>query len=248
MITDAGKIINETEDAFILKPSPRRQLIAKSLNYVNSNVPMAMAELLVNCEQIVNLKNKNEKIFQDKFSTKLTYMPFFIKAVIESLKKFPIINSVWKEENNAIIIEVKKKINIGIAIGNSVGLMVPVIFNADQKNLHELQHEIILLRDKVKNNRVKIEETEGAAITINNYGITVDRGFPILTKNQTAILGIGRIIHRPICEDNKVVARPTLIATLIFDHRVIDGEPDANGFVLEFKNNIENFKDEWIKV
>ncbi len=170
--------------------------------------------------------------------TRLTYMPFVVKAVVAALRQHPILNSQLDEENEEIL--VKGYHNIGIAVATEAGLMVPVVENADGKDMLAIGEEVNELAAKARDRSITREEMQGGTFTITNFGaIGGEYATPIINYPETAILGLGALEQRPVVEDGEVVARYTLPLSLSIDHRVVDGA-DAARFANTLIEYLEN--------
>jgi 2-oxoglutarate dehydrogenase E2 component (dihydrolipoamide succinyltransferase) len=166
---------------------------------------------------------------------KLTFLPFVMKAVIEGIKRFPIINSsVWGDQ-----IVYKKDINIGIAVALDWGLIVPVVRNTDEKSLLGIARAVQDLSDRARSKQLKPDEVAGGTFTITNpggYGGLI--GTPIINQPQVAILGMGVIKKRPVVINDAIAIRHIGILGLSFDHRIIDGAI-ADQFLAKVRDVIE---------
>ncbi len=179
---------------------------------------------------------ENEKEIAEKQGVKLTFLPFIVKAVVSSLELHPYVNS--SIENEEIIL--KKYYNIGIAVDTEVGLIVPVIKRAEQKDVMSIAKEIVDLSNKVKDRSIDIADLKGGTFTITNYGsIGGNYGCPIINYPECAILGIGRIEELPRVVDGKIVARKILPLSVTFDHRIVDGAEIAR-FMMDVKKRLED--------
>jgi 2-oxoglutarate dehydrogenase E2 component (dihydrolipoamide succinyltransferase) len=176
---------------------------------------------------------KGEYLKRD--GVKLTFLPFIIKAVIEGIKKWPIINSsVWGDH-----IVYKKDINIGVAVALDWGLIVPVVRNADEKSLLGLARAVNDLGERARNKQLKPDEVQGGTFTITNPGIFGGLiGTPIINQPQVAILGVGVIKKQPVVIDDAIAIREIGMLSLSFDHRIIDGAV-ADQFLAVVRNVIE---------
>jgi pyruvate dehydrogenase E2 component (dihydrolipoamide acetyltransferase) len=181
----------------------------------------------------VREKLKGEYLQRD--NVKLTYMPFIIKAVIEGLKKFPIVNSsVWGDQ-----IVYKKDYNIGVAVALDWGLIVPVVRNADEKSLLGLARSVNDLGERARNKKLKPDEVQGGTFTITNPGVFGGLiGLPVINQPQVAILGVGGIKKRPVVVDDAIAIRQIGMLSLSYDHRVVDGA-DADQFLALVRDVIE---------
>ncbi len=163
---------------------------------------------------------KKEKPKAEKKGIKLTFLPYVVKAVTESMKKYPILNS--SIEGDEIL--VKKYYNVGIAVATDDGLIVPNIKDADKKDIFELAGEMTELSDKARKRTLKLEEMKNGTFTITNLGsIGVKYFTPMLNYPEAAILGLGRIEERAVVEKGKVVVKRILPLSITYDHRSIDG-------------------------
>lgn len=158
----------------------------------------------------------------EKRGVKLTFLPFIIKAVIPALKEYPFMNSSIDEESGNIIL--KKYYNIGIATDTEQGLIVPVVKEADKKDIFELASEIERLANKARSGTLTLDEVHGSTFTITNIGAIGGLfATPIINLPEVAILGINKITKRPVYRDGKIEVRDIMYLSLTFDHRVVDG-------------------------
>jgi pyruvate dehydrogenase E2 component (dihydrolipoamide acetyltransferase) len=173
--------------------------------------------------------------YLERDGVKLTFLPFVIKAVIEGIKKWPIINSsVWGDQ-----VVYKQDINIGVAVALDWGLIVPVVRNADEKSLLGLARAVNDLGDRARNKKLKPDEVQGGTFTITNPGVFGGlMGLPIINQPQVAILGVGGIKKRPVVINDAIAIRQTGLLTLSYDHRIIDGAV-AEQFLAIVRDRIE---------
>ena len=171
----------------------------------------------------------------ERDGVKLTFMPFIIKAVIEAIKKWPIVNSsVWGDQ-----VVYKKDINVGVAVALDWGLIVPVIRGADEKSLLGLARAVNDLGDRARKKQLKPDEVQGGTFTITNPGSFGGwAGTPIINQPQVAILGVGVIKKRPVVVDDAIAIRQIGVFGLSFDHRIIDGAV-ADQFLATLRDVIE---------
>jgi len=173
----------------------------------------------------------------ERVGAKLTYMSFIAKAVIDALRRHPIINASLDGDN----VVYKKDINIGVAVALDSGLIVPVIKNADEKNLLGLSRAIADVAERARGKQLKPEEVHGGTFTITNPGqFGAQFGMPIINQPQVAILGVGTIEKRPVVIDDAIAIRTMAYLTLGYDHRLVDGAV-ADQFMSDVKNLLENF-------
>jgi 2-oxoglutarate dehydrogenase E2 component (dihydrolipoamide succinyltransferase) len=185
---------------------------------------------------VQQLRTKSQEEFTKKHGVKLGLMSFFIKAAVEALKAVPVVNGRIEGEdfiqNNFH--------DIGVAVGTERGLIVPVIRDADQKNFAELEREIADYAAKARTGKLKIEDLQGGTFTISNGGVYGSlMSTPILNPPQSGILGLHKIMPRPVAIDGKVEVRPMMYLALSYDHRAIDGK-EAVTFVIKVKECIED--------
>jgi 2-oxoglutarate dehydrogenase E2 component (dihydrolipoamide succinyltransferase) len=180
---------------------------------------------------------REKKTEYDRLGAKLTYMAFISKAVIDALRRFPIVNASIDGDN----VVYKKDINLGIAVALESGLIVPVLKHADEKNLLGLSRGIADLAERARAKQLKPEEVHDGTFTITNPGQSgAQFGMPIINQPQVAILGVGTIEKRPVVVDDAIAIRTMAYLTLGFDHRLIDGAV-ADEFMAFVKNQLENF-------
>jgi len=167
---------------------------------------------------------------------RLSYTDILVKVVAKALKEYPIINSTLEGKS----IKLLEHINIGVAVSLEQGLIVPVIRDADRKSIVEISTSFKELVDKARQNKLSLDEVTGGTFTISNLGMYgVDMFTPIINPPESAILGVGRIRDKPTFLDGQIVARPAVVLSLSFDHRVVDGAQAAN-FLQRIKQILEN--------
>ncbi len=169
---------------------------------------------------IVKFREKNKSSFEKREGFNLTYTPFFLEAVVKALKDFPLLNS--SVEGDSIII--RKEINLGVAVALENGLIVPVIKNAEQKNIAGLARSLNDLATRARNKKLLPDEVTGGTFTVTNPGGFGNLyGFPIINQPQVAILGVGAIKKRPMIIDDAIAIRSMVYISMSYDHRIIDG-------------------------
>ncbi len=226
----------------IIEMDRMRKLIADHMVRSKATSPHVTSFTEADVTNLVNWRNKNKGAFEKKYGEKITFTPIFIEAVVNAIKKFPMINC--SVEGNSIIL--KKDINIGMATALPSGnLIVPVIKNSDTKNLFGLTKEVNSLANAARNNKLKPEDTQNGTFTITNVGTFGSlMGTPIINQPQVAILAVGSIKKRPMVletADGDVIAiRQMMYLSLSYDHRVVDGSLGA-GFLTQIANELEAF-------
>jgi len=189
----------------------------------------------VDCARILKAKEQMQKEFEAS-GVRLTVTPFFVQAAANALKRFPIVNSSL--EGDTIVY--KREINIGVAVNLEWGLIVPVIRNADEKNLLGLAKAVNDLGDRARNKKLTPDDVKDGTFTITNpgqYGGLT--GAPIINQPQVAIMGMGGIKKRAVVIDDAIAIRPIIILSLSFDHRVIDGAT-ADQFMADIQKQLES--------
>jgi pyruvate dehydrogenase E2 component (dihydrolipoamide acetyltransferase) len=180
---------------------------------------------------------QHKKADYERLGARLTYMAFIAKAVIDGIRKHPVINASLDGDN----VVYKKDVNLGIAVALEGGLIVPVVKNADEKNILGLTRAIADIADRARAKQLKPEEVQGGTFTITNPGqFGAQFGMPIINQPQVAILGIGTIEKRPIVIDDAIAIRTMAYLTLGYDHRLVDGAA-ADQFMSDVKHQLENF-------
>jgi pyruvate dehydrogenase E2 component (dihydrolipoyllysine-residue acetyltransferase) len=187
--------------------------------------------------RVHQLRDKYRPAYQERNGVRLTYMPFIIKAAVDALRAFPVLNA--SVEGDAIAY--RHDINIGLAVALEWGLIVPVIRNADEKNVLGLARAVSDLAERARAKRLKVEEVQGGTFTITNPGVFGSLfGTPIINQPQVAILGLGTIEKRPVVRDDAIAIRTMAYFALSFDHRIVDGA-DADRFMGHLKHTLHEF-------
>ena len=220
------------------KMSPLRRKIAAQL--VMAQQTAAILTTFNECDMsaVQKLRADSQDAFTKKNGFKLGFMSFFIKASIEALKAVPPINGRIEDEdfiqNNFY--------DIGVAVGTERGLVVPIVRDADKKSFADLERDIAEYATKAREGKLKIEDLQGGTFTISNGGVYGSLlSTPILNPPQSGILGMHKIMPRPIVVDGKVEARPMMYLALSYDHRAVDGK-EAVTFLIKVKECIEDPK------
>ena len=205
-----------------------RKAIAKNmLNSKQSTAHMTLFEE-VEISGLMKIRDKFKHKYAEK-GIKLTYLSFIVKATVHALKKHRQLNSQMDMENDRMIF--KNYYNIAIAIDTPEGLVVPVIRNADQLSIMQIAHEIMLLSDKARDRKLTMDDMRDGTFTLTNYGsIGGIFATPVINYPQAGILGIGRIVKKPVINNEQVVAGNVLPLSLSVDHRIVDGG-EASRFV-----------------
>jgi pyruvate dehydrogenase E2 component (dihydrolipoamide acetyltransferase) len=191
----------------------------------------------MDCSRLVEVRNQLKGQFEDRDGVKLTFTPMIVKALVESLKAYPILNAAIDGDN----VVYKQEINVGVAVALDWGLIVPVVKHADELSLLGLARAVNDLADRARHKRLKPEEVQDGTFTITNPGIYGGLfGLPIINQPQVGILGIGSIEKRPVVVDDAIAIRSMAYMSLTFDHRLIDGAV-ADQFMAHLKQQLLNF-------
>lgn len=199
----------------------------------------------VDVTRIVKLREKMKGKFEQATGSKLTFTPFFARAAVHGLRKWPIVNSSVEGDN----IRYHSSINLGIAVALDWGLIVPVVKNAEERSFVGLQRAITDLGERARSKKLKPDEVQGGTFTITNPGIFGAKfGMPIINQPQVAIMGVGGIVKKPVVITDKdgndgIAIRSMMHLSIGYDHRIIDGAV-ADQFMMEVKKFLENWNEE----
>ena len=218
-----------------VKMTRLRVTIAKRLKEAQNSAAMLTTFNEVDMQNIIQMRQDYQEDFQRKYSVKLGFMSFFVKASVVALKNFPSVNA--EIEDDSIIY--KNYYNISIAIGTDRGLVVPVLKKADELSFADIERNISLLSDKAKQGKITINDLQGGTFTISNGGIYGSMlSTPILNPPQTGILGMHNIVERPVVKEGNITIRPIMYLALSYDHRIIDGKEGVS-FLKTIKECLE---------
>ncbi len=227
-----------------IKMTRLRLTIAKRLKEAQQNAAMLTTFNEVNMENIIQMRKDYQDDFQKRFSIKLGFMSFFVKACIVGLKSFPAINAEIRGED----IVYKNYYNISFAVGTDRGLVVPVLKNADEMSFSEIEKNIKIISEKARDGKLVIEDLQGGTFTISNGGVYGSMlSTPILNLPQSGVLGMHNIVERPVVVDNKIVVRPIMYLALSYDHRVVDGKESVS-FLKCIKEHLEDPRRLFLKI
>ncbi len=218
-----------------VKMTRLRVTIAKRLKEAQNSAAMLTTFNEVDMQPIMQMKEDYKEDFLKKYSVKLGFMSFFVKASVAVLKNFPAVNAEIEGEH----IIYKNYYNVSIAIGTDRGLVVPVLKKADELSFADIEKNIFLLSEKAKKGKITINDLQGGTFTISNGGIYGSMlSTPILNPPQTGILGMHNIVERPVAINGQVEVRPIMYLALSYDHRIIDGK-EAVSFLKTIKECLE---------
>ena len=219
-----------------VKMTRLRATIAKRLKEAQNNAAILTTFNEVDMSMIIQLRKDNKEEFLKTYGVKLGFMSFFIKACVNALKTFPLVNA--EVQNDEIIY--KNYYNIGVAVGTDKGLVVPVVNNADQMSFADIEKNVLELGTKARDGQLTIDELQGGTFTITNGGIYGSMlSTPIINPPQSAVLGMHNIIERAVVIDGEILVRPIMYLALSYDHRIIDGK-EAVSFLVRVKEILED--------
>lgn len=213
-----------------------RTTIARRLKDAQNTAAMLTSFNDVNLQAVMDLRKKYKESFVEKHGARLGFMSFFVKASIEALRRFPVINAYVDGDD----IIYHDYYDIGIATASPRGLVVPIIRDAESKSFAQIETEISDLGKKARDGKLTMDELMGGTFTITNGGVFGSMlSTPILNPPQSGILGMHRIEQRPVAEDGRVLIRPMMYIALTYDHRIIDGA-EAVRFLVTVKESLED--------
>ena len=219
--------------------STMRQRIAEHMVASKHVSPHVYSVDEIDMTKVAVLRAKAKEEFEKRYETKLTFMPFFVKAAVAGLRAFPTMNASLDGTN----VVIHKDINIGIAVALDWGLIVPVVKNADEKNLLGIQRTINDLAERARSKKLKPEEVQEGTFSITNPGVFGGLfGLPVISQPNVGILGLGAIEKRPVVVDDAIAIRSMCYVTLSYDHRVVDGAI-AHQFLHQVKETLENWSE-----
>ena len=193
----------------------------------------------IDMSKVAALRAKSKDEFEKRYETKLTFMPFFVKAAVAGLRAFPTLNASLDGTN----VVLHKEINIGIAVALDWGLLVPVIKNSDEKNILGIQRTMNDLAERARLKKLKPEEVQESTFSITNPGVFGGLfGLPVISQPNVGILGLGAIEKRPVVINDSIAIRSMCYVTLSYDHRVVDGAI-AHQFLHKVKETLENWSE-----
>jgi len=225
--------------------SRMRSIIAQRMVDSKRTSPHVHTCFKIDLTKIVRLREKEKSKYEQRNGVKLTYMPFITRAVVNTLRKMPIVNASMEGDG----IRYHKNVNIGIAVALDWGLIVPVIKQAEEKSFLGIARAIVDLAERARGKKLKTDEVSGGTFTITNPGIFGEQfGTPIINQPESAILGVGGLFKEPTVVSDEsgsdsIAVRSIIRLTLGFDHRIVDGA-DAGRFMQEVKKYLENWNED----
>lgn len=222
---------------YFIDVTPIRSTIARNMRQSVTEIPHAWTTIEVDVTNLVLLRNKHKEEFMRQEGVNLTYLAFLLKAVVNAIKDYPIMNSVWAVDK----IIVKRDINLSLAVGTEDSVITPVIKKADQLNIAGLAREADRLAKKTRAGKLTLDDLQGGTFTINNTGSFGSiLSYPIINYPQAAILTFESIVKRPVVINDMIAVRSMANLCLSLDHRILDGVI-CGRFLQRVKDNLEGF-------
>ncbi|MBI2556663.1 MAG: 2-oxo acid dehydrogenase subunit E2 [Planctomycetes bacterium] len=232
---EAEKKVLERET--LIPVSPKRKITADRMVQSKRTAAHVTTVFEVDMTKVVRYRELNKDAMKRE-GIHLTYLPFITLAAARALKEHPLLNASWTDEG----IVHKNYINIGIAVSLEDGLIVPVIKDADKKDLLQLSKDIQDIALRARTKKLKPEDVQGGTFTITNYGLNGSLfGTPVILLPQVVILGVGAVVKRPVVIDDAIAIRSMMYLSLSFDHRVMDGA-NADAFLHKVKDILEGWE------
>jgi 2-oxoglutarate dehydrogenase E2 component (dihydrolipoamide succinyltransferase) len=218
-----------------VKMTRLRQTIARRLKEAQNTAAMLTTFNEVDMKPVMDLRNQYKELFEKKHGVKLGFMGFFTKAVTHALKEIPAVNA----EIDGDDLVYKNYAHIGVAVGTEKGLVVPVVRDADQMSIAEIEKDIARLGKLARDGQLSMADMQGGTFTISNGGVYGSlMSTPILNAPQSGILGMHKIQERPVVIGGQIVIRPMMYLALSYDHRIVDGK-EAVTFLVRVKESLE---------
>jgi 2-oxoglutarate dehydrogenase E2 component (dihydrolipoamide succinyltransferase) len=230
-----GRPVSEEREERV-KMSRRRRTIAARLVEAQQTAAMLSTFNEADMSAVMDLRTRRNEEFQERHGVKIGFTSFFVKASIAALKTFPRLNAEIRDD----VMVLKHYYDIGIAVGDPEGLVVPVIRNADRLSFAEIERQVKEMAGKAQSGSLSLDDLRGGTFTITNGGVFGSLlSTPILSYPQVGILGLHKIEKRPVAIDDRVVIRPMMYVALTYDHRIVDGR-EAVQFLVRVKELIED--------
>jgi pyruvate/2-oxoglutarate dehydrogenase complex dihydrolipoamide acyltransferase (E2) component len=223
----------------IITPSRMRLAIAEHMVRSKRTSPHATTVVEVDMTNIAKWLERNKEDFTRREGHSISYVPFVMKAVCEGIRKFPLVNSSWTEDNKIIV---KKRINLGVAIATDEGLIVPTVHDADQYTIAGLAKQVSALAQRARANKLTVQDLQGSTFVVNNpgtFGTIIS--VPIINQPHAAIISMEAVVKRPVViEDDAIAVRYMMYLCLSFDHRILDGA-GAGGFLQVVRTKLQTY-------
>ena len=226
-------------DEEVVTPSRMRLAIAEHMVRSKRTSPHATTMVEIDMTNIAKWLAQNKDEFKRREGYGISFVPFVMKAVCEGIRKFPMMNSSWTEDNKIVL---KKRINLGVAVATDAGLVVPTIYDADQLTLAGLAKQVNSVAQRARNNKLTLQDMQGSTFVVNNPGVfgTII-SVPIINQPHAGILSMDAVVKRPVViEDDAIAVRSMMFLCLSFDHRILDGA-GAGGFLQAVRTKLQSY-------
>jgi 2-oxoglutarate dehydrogenase E2 component (dihydrolipoamide succinyltransferase) len=234
--TRATVLVGGDRETEVVPMTTMRQTIARRLVEAQSSAALLTTFNEVDMSAVMALRKKFQDDFTKRYNIKLGFMSFFVKAAVDALQRFPVVNA--QVRGTEVIYH--NYCDIGIAVGGGKGLIVPVLRNAERLSFSDVELAITDFGNRAKDGAIKMDELMGGTFTISNGGIYGSMlSTPIVNPPQSAILGMHNIVERAVVRDGQIVIRPIMYLALTYDHRLIDGR-EAVSFLVRIKEGLED--------
>lgn len=221
--------------------TPMRRAIAEHMVRSVHTSPHAWTTVEIDMTNVVRYRDSIKESFKQREGVDITYLSFFIKAVIDAIKQVPMVNAVWSDEQGVIL---KRDMNVGIPIDIGEGLIVPVMHNADNLSVTGIARQVVDLANRARANKLTLPDIQGGTITVNNTGsLGVIMTHSIINQPQACLVTMEAVVKRPVVIDDAIAIRHMMYSTIALDHRILDGGVGAK-FLRIVKASLENYSAE----
>ena len=221
--------------------TPMRRAIAEHMVRSVHTSPHAWTSVEIDMTRVVKYRDSIKESFRQREGVDITYLSFFIKAVVDAIRQVPQVNSIWSDEQGVIL---RRDINIGVPIDIGEGLIVPVIHGADNLSVTGIARRVYELAEKARAGRLTLPEIQGGTITVNNTGaLGTIMTQSIINQPQACLVTMESIVKRPVVIDDAIAIRSMMFSCIALDHRILDGAVGAR-FLRVIKTSLENFNPE----
>jgi len=236
--TPGEELVEAEADEEVVPLTGMRRAIAEHMIRSKQTSAHVTTVALVDMTRIVQWRERNKADFERREGARLTYMPFIIRATVDAIAEFPVLNSTMEEDT----VIIKKYVNMGLAVAAPEGLMVPVIRRADRKSIPELARSLADVVAGARDGKLKLDQVQGGTFSITNPGVYgAILSTPIINQPQAAILGVEAIRKMPVVINDAIAIRSMMYLCLSYDHRIVDGAT-AVQFLQTVRHNLENFE------